>query len=179
MVCGRCITAVRALLDQTGLQYELVQLGEVVLKEEPSPAQMEDLKEKLALLGFELLSDSKSRLIDKVKTMIIEQVHYGKGDTRFNLSETLSSALHKDYSYLSSLFSETEGITIEKYLINQKVEKVKELLLYDELPLSDIAFELGYSSTAHLSAQFKKVTGLTPTDFKKTKDNKRKTIDKI
>jgi AraC family transcriptional regulator len=128
MVCGRCIAAVQALLDELGLAYHSVQLGEAVLQQEASEGQLEVLRERLAKLGFELLSDGKSRLIDRIKTLIIEQVHYDKGDTRFNLSQTLSAALHKDYAYLSGLFSETEGITIEKYFINQKIEKAKELL---------------------------------------------------
>jgi len=125
------------------------------------------------------LDDTKRTTIEKIKTTIIEQVHYGIGDDRYNFSDLLSTKLHKDYSYLSHLFSEVEGITIEKYIINQKIEKVKELLVYNELSLSEIAFQAGYSSVAHLSAQFKKVTGLTPTHFKKLGGTRRNTLDKV
>jgi len=179
MVCNRCIAAVKSLLDEHQLAYTSVQLGEVTLDQAPIPEQMTSLRDKLQQLGFELLDDNKKKIIEKIKTAIIEQVHYGKGDERYNLSEQLSSLLHKDYSYLSHLFSEVEGITIEKYLIHQKIEKVKELLVYDEASLSEIAFQLGYSSVAHLSAQFKKVTGLTPSHFKKLGNKQRKTLDTI
>ncbi|MEO6188970.1 MAG: AraC family transcriptional regulator [Ginsengibacter sp.] len=179
MVCNRCILAVKQLMDEMDIPYSNIQLGEVALKNELTEKQESALKSKLNVLGFELLDDSKKRIIDKIKTVIIEQVHYGKGDKRFNFSEQLSSKLHKDYSYLSNLFSETEGVTIEKYMINQKIEKVKELIVYDELNLSEIADKLGYSSAAHLSAQFKKVTGLTPSQFRKMSGNKRKSLDQV
>jgi AraC-like DNA-binding protein len=179
MVCSRCIAAVKALLDKLGLAYTSVQLGAVTLQNEPTQAQLQLFKEGLSDLGFELLDDSKQKLIEKIKTFIIEQVHYDKEDERYNLSHLLSAKLHKDYSYLSHLFSEVEGTTIEKYLIQQKIEKAKELLVYNELPLSEIAFQLGYSSVAHLSAQFKKVTGLTPTHFKNMGGIHRKALDKI
>jgi AraC-like DNA-binding protein len=179
MVCNRCITAVKALLDEVKLSYTAVHLGEVEVEKDPAPKQLEALREKLSVAGFELLDDTKKKLIEKIKTIIIKQVHYGKGDERFNLSHNLSSSLHKDYSYLSHLFSEVEGITIEKYLILQKIEKAKELLVYDEASLSQIAFDLGYSSVAHLSAQFKKITGLTPSHFKKLGGIRRKTLDEV
>ncbi len=179
MVCNRCITAVRQLMDELKIPYSNIQLGEVTLKKDLTEKEEHILKSRLADLGFELLDDSKKRIIDKIKTAIIEQVHYGKGEERFNFSEQLSSKLHKDYSYLSNLFSGTEGITIEKYMINQKIEKVKELIVYDEFNISEIAENLGYSSPAHLSAQFKKVTGLTPSQFKKMPGNKRRSLDQV
>jgi AraC-like DNA-binding protein len=178
MVCGRCIAAVKNLLDELHFSYTSIQLGLVELKKRPTEKQINAIKVTLPVLGFELLDDSKKRIIEKIKTTIIEHVHYDEGDERYNLSQLLSSKLHKDYSYLSHLFSEVEGITIEKYLINQKIEKVKELLVFDELTLSEIAFQLGYSSVAHLSGQFKKVTGLTPTHFKNT-GRQRKTLDSV
>ena len=179
MVCNRCTAAVKSALDELKFSYTSVELGEVILKTEPSSKQLDALKEKLEQLGFELLDDTKKKLIEKIKTIVIEQVHYRDDDNRYNLSEILSSKLRKDYSYLSHLFSEVEGITIEKYLINQKIEKIKELLVYDELSLNEIAYQLGYSSVAHLSTQFKKVTGLTPTHFKKLGGIHRKTLDKV
>ena len=179
MVCNRCIAAVKSALDELKIQYTSIELGEVITKTEPSEKQLVALKEKLQQLGFELLDDTKKKLIEKIKTIIIEHVHYKEGDNRYNLSEILSSKLRKDYSYISHLFSEVEGITIEKYVINQKVEKIKELLVYDELSLNEIAYQLGYSSVAHLSSQFKKVTGLTPTHFKKLGGIHRKTLDNV
>lgn len=179
MVCNRCIAAVKHALDELNLQYTSVQLGEVEMPNVPTEKQIIVLKEKLTQLGFELLDDAKKKLIEKIKTLIIEQVHYKEGDERYNLSDVLSSKLHKDYSYLSHVFSEVEGITIEKYLINQKIEKIKEFLVYDELSLNEISDQLGYSSVAHLSAQFKKVTGLTPTHFKKLGGIHRKALDRV
>jgi len=178
MVCNRCITAVKSLLNELQLPCNSVQLGEVILEKELTAKQTVMLKDRLAQLGFELLDDNKKKIIEQIKKFIIEQVHYEKTDGRYNLSDRLSYSLHKDYSYLSKLFSEVEGTTIEKYLINQKIEKVKELLVYDELSLSEISFQLGYSSVAHLSAQFKKLTGLTPSHFKNLGGH-RKTIDSV
>lgn len=179
MVCNRCIAAVKQLLDELKLKYSALQLGEATLQKAPSGKQMKVLKDRLDQLGFELLDDAKKRIIEKIKTIIIEYVHYGIGDERFNFSDMLTSKVHKDYSYLSKLFSETEGITIEKYMINQKIEKVKELMVYHELNLTEIAYQLGYSSVAHLSSQFKKATGLSPTHFKKIPGNRRKALDKL
>ena len=133
----------------------------------------------LTSLGFELIDDKKSRIIEKIKNIIIELVHHQDNDTKNNLSDVLISKLHHDYNYLSNLFSEIEGTTIEKYFIAQKIEKVKELLVYDELSLSEIAFRLNYSSVAYLSNQFKKVTGLTPSHFKQIREDKRKSLDKV
>ncbi len=179
MVCNRCIAAVKNLLEEQELHYTSVQLGEVELQKELTEKQISMIKERLEQSGFELLDNSKRKLIEQIKIIIIENVHHGKGDGRYNLSEQLTVKLHKDYSYLSHLFSQVEGTTIEKYLINQKIEKAKELLVYNEASLSEIAFQLGYSSVAHLSAQFKKITGLTPTYFKTMGGNRRKTLDNV
>lgn len=179
MVCNRCIQAVQNILNETGIAFKSVQLGEVEPVSNPSPEQLEQLRIKLADAGFELLDDARKKLIEQIKTIIIEQVHYKNGDERVNLSHLLSSKLYKDYSYLSHLFSEVEGTTIEKYHIAQKIERAKELLAYDEASLSQIAYDLGYSSVAHLSAQFKKVTGLTPSHFKKMGAAHRRPLDQL
>ena len=179
MVCNRCIAAVKTVLDVQGVAYSAINLGEVKLLTSLSKAQKETLQQQLNGLGFELLDDAKTRLIEKIKNIIVQQVHHGEDEQRLNLSVLLASQLHKDYSYLSHLFSAVEGITIEKYWIAQKIEKVKELLVYDELTLSEIAFRMGYSSVAHLSAQFKKVTGLTPSHFKTLGIKNRKPLDSL
>jgi len=180
MVCNRCVMAVEQLLNNTGLPYTIVSLGEVSLSREPSAAELAAVKDGLQQLGFELLDDGRKQLIEKIKTLVIKHIHQSEdSDRKYNFSQILSSELHKDYSYLSHLFSDVEGITIEKYIINQKVEKVKELLAYDEANLSEIAFRLGYSSVAHLSAQFKKITGLTPSHFKKIGALHRKALDQV
>jgi AraC family transcriptional regulator len=179
MVCNRCIAAVRNIMETHGLPLCGVQLGEVELQQEITAAQTEALRQSLQEIGFELLDDGKKKLIEKIKNIIIGQVHYNAGDDRYKLSDVLASQLHKDYSYLSHLFSEVEGITIEKYLINQKIEKVKELLVYNEATLGAIAYDLGYSSVAHLSTQFKKVTGMTPSQFKSLGSKNRKMLDQV
>lgn len=179
MVCNRCILVVQQELEKLQIDSCKVTLGEVETGAELSKEKAEQFGKNLAALGFELLDNSKQQLIEKIKNTIINQVHYTDGESTHNYSEILSKTLHKDYSYLSSLFSEVEGITIEKYIINQKIEKVKELIIYDELNLSEIAYKSGYSSVAHLSNQFKKVTGLTPSHFKQVGQNKRKPLDKV
>ena len=179
MVCNRCIMVVQNELDKLGLAAKDVNLGEVTLEKEPNPAQRASLERTLAPLGFEIIDDKKSRLIENIKTIIIGLVHHQDSESKMNLSEVLSSQLHHDYNYLSNLFSEVEGKTIEKYFIAQRIEKVKELLVYDELSLSEIAHRLNYSSVAYLSNQFKKVTGLTPSHFKKIKEDKRKPLDEL
>ncbi len=179
MVCNRCILIVKQESEKLNIDNCNVKLGEIETKDEFSKKQTEQLDTNLTFLGFELLENSKQHLIDKIRNIIIKQAHHTEEENRHNYSEILSKALHKDYSYLSSLFSEVEGITIEKYLINQKIEKVKELIIYDELNLSEIAFKLGYSSVSHLSNQFKKVTKLTPSHIKKVGQNKRNPLDKI
>lgn len=179
MVCNRCIMAVQQVVEMLKLPFENITMGEVVLKSEPPSSILEKLSADLRKLGFEILDDQKQKTIEKIKNIIIEYIHYSDTDKKHNLSDILSKNLHKDYSYLSGLFSDVEGITIEKYTIKQKVEKAKELITYDELNLSEIADKLGYSSVAHLSNQFKKTTGLTPSHFKQVGQNKRKPLDEV
>lgn len=180
MVCDRCVMVVRQQFDQLQLQYKNIQLGQVELNEEPGAEKLEQLRLMLQKHGFELLDDKKAKTVERIKNSIVSLIH-GKDADEFNLklSAMLEEKLGMDYHYLSSLFSSVEGVTIEKYAILQRIEKVKELLMYDEKNLSEIAFEMGYSSTQHLSQQFKKVTGLTPSHFKQLKENKRKPLDKI
>lgn len=180
MVCDRCIAAVRRQLDQLGLAYNNVQLGNVELVNEPSSPELSKLREVLKSSGFELLDDERKTLVEQIKNHIISLIHgYETEELNIKLSVLLQKRLNKDYQYLSMLFSGVEGITIEKYAILQRVEKAKELIMYGELTISEIADELRYSSVQHLSQQFKKITGLTPTDFKQLKDNSRKPLDKI
>ena len=178
MVCHRCVLAVEQELKKQGITAR-VDLGEVETTDDIPKEKLEQFGRAISALGFELLDNSKNQLIEKIKNVIIQHVHHSGEDRKHKFSEMLSKALQKDYSYLSGLFSEVEGITIEKYIINQKIEKVKELLVYDQLSLSEIAYELGYSSVAHLSGQFKKVTGMTPSQFKKMGENRRRPIDQV
>ena len=179
MVCDRCIMVVQNELEKLGLDAKNIKLGEVILSKEITSLEKENLSKTLEPLGFEVIDDKKGRIIEKIKNIIIDLVHHQDSDVKTNLSDVLSDKLHHDYNYLSNLFSEVEGTTIEKYFITQKVEKVKELLVYDELSLSEIANRLNYSSVAYLSNQFKKVTGLTPSHFKQIKEDKRKPLDKV
>jgi AraC-like DNA-binding protein len=179
MVCNRCIMVVKNELDKLGIPTKSVILGEVTLGKELQEPQKEALNKILVQLGFELIDNKKSQIIERIKNIIIELVHHQDNETKYNLSDLLSKELLHDYNYLSNLFSEVEGTTIEKYFIAQKIEKVKELLVYDELTLSEIAFRLNYSSVAYLSNQFKKVTGLTPSHFKQIKEAKRKPLDSV
>ncbi len=178
MVCPRCVKAVQDIFHKMGVTGAVTQLGKVTLAEAITEEQLGKLAESLMEIGFELLDDQRKQQIDRIKTIIIEQVHYA-GDAKTKLSAILSGELNKEYSAISKLFSETEGITIEQFAILQKTEKVKELLVYDELNLNEIAYQLGYSSPAHLSGQFKKVTGLTPTQFKKLGIHLRKPLDGV
>jgi len=179
MVCNRCILVIQNELDKLGIDVKSIKLGEVILEKELTSNEKEHLDKVLLDLGFEIIDDKKSRIIEKIKNLIINLVHHQDSETKINLSELLSNELHHDYNYLSNLFSEVEGTTIEKYFIAQKIEKVKELLVYDELSLSEIAFRLHYSSVAYLSNQFKKVTGLTPSHFKKIRKDRRKPLDEV
>jgi len=178
MVCNRCVMVVQQELEKLGIIPLAVTLGEVRLAERPSLEMVEHLRSSLSAVGFELIDDKKSRLIEQVIGLIIDLVHHQK-KLKTNLSDYLAMEIGKDYSYISNLFSEVAGTTIEQYVIHQKIERVKELLVYDELTLSEIAHEMYYSSVAHLSNQFKKITGLTPSHFKKIKDNKRTPIDQL
>lgn len=176
MVCPRCIMAVENVLGEMEISAIEVRLGEVLLNDSLDEVQHEEFKSKIEKLGFELLDDKNASLINKIKSIIITQVQ-NHDSQNLNLSDLISSELNKEYSQLSKLFSTTTGMTIEHFAILQKTEKVKELLVYDELSLKEIAYQLGYSSSAHLSAQFKKVTGLTPSGFKQL--GKRISLDKI
>lgn len=179
MVCNRCIAAVKQELEKLTSQHFSVSLGEVVL-EAPLPEQQTTrFREALSGLGFELLDDQKQKQIEKIKNLLVAKVQSGELEEHFVLSEYLSTALGKDYSNSSRVFSEVEGMTVEQYFILLKIEKVKEWLAYDELSLKEIAWKLGYSSTAHLSAQFKKMTGLTPSHFSATGHSGRKPLDKL
>lgn len=179
MVCNRCIMAVRNELEQKGYTIQSIELGEVEIDNDLSKSELEVLDNSLKKLGFELIEDRKSRIIEQIKNEIVYLVHHSGEILNTNLSFWLADKLHYDYTYLSNLFSEVEGTTIEKYFISQRIEKVKELLVYDELSLAEIADMLGYSSPAYLSSQFKKVTGLTPTFYKSIKETKRRNIDEL
>lgn len=179
MVCNRCIKVVRESAEQLGLEVEHLRLGELVLKGEVPEEKKQQLKYSLLEDGFELLDDRKAALVEKIKNIIIREVHYTEERRQVNFSDLIADELHMDYNYLSTLFSSMEGTTIEKYIILQRIEKVKELLVYDELTLSEIAWKLGYSSVHHLSAQFKKITGLTPSHFKKIGEDKRRPLDGV
>lgn len=179
MVCNRCIMVVKNQLEQLGLQPVSVELGIAVLPDKVTDEVYHAVKESLEPFGFELIDDKKSQMIEQIKDAIIELVHYNDNDLKVNLSDFLTSKLNRDYSSLSKLFSDVTNTTIEKYLIAQKIERAKELLVYGELSLNEIADKLNYSSAAYLSAQFKSVTGLTPSHFKKVKENKRKPLDEV
>ncbi|WP_417363257.1 helix-turn-helix domain-containing protein [Galbibacter sp.] len=179
MVCNRCIMVVQNELEKLNLDVNSVSLGRVDLNSLLLETDKNKLKQALLPLGFEVIDDKRSRIIESIKNIIIDVVHHQNSEIKINLSELLSSKLRLDYGYLSTLFSEVEGTTIEKYVIAQKIERVKELLVYDELSLSEIAFQLNYSSVAYLSNQFKKVTGLTPSHFKQIKEQKRKPLDEV
>ena len=183
MVCNRCIAAVEDLFKKQGIGTDKVALGQVILKEDNlSKDQLDKLDAELVKLGFERIDDRKARLIEAIKNKVIQMIHHSdKVDLKFNWSTVLSEELNYEYSYLSNLFSSVEGVTLEQYIIRQRIEKAKELLFYDELNLSQIANRLGYSSVAHLSAQFKKVTGFTPSEMKKSRDieNHRKSLDSM
>jgi YesN/AraC family two-component response regulator len=156
-----------------------ISLGEVETSKALDDDKLDQLKKALTGYGFELIDEPKSRLIEKIKSTIIQSIHHDHEEVKVNYSEYIEAHLHRDYAYLSSLFSEVEGTTIEKYIIHQKIERVKELLVYGELTLSEIADQMGYSNVAYLSNQFKKVTGLSPSHFKQVKENKRKPLDKV
>jgi YesN/AraC family two-component response regulator len=179
MVCSRCKMVVSAELEKNGLSPKTVDLGEVEIEEELTKEQLHKLGPSFKKLGFELIDNKKSRIIEKIKNEIVKLVHHSNDNISINFSDHLAASLHYDYGYLSNLFSEVEGTTIEKYFITQKIEKAKELLIYDELSLSEIADQLGYSSVAYLSAQFKKVTGLTPSYYKSLKEHKRRNIEDL
>lgn len=179
MVCSRCIMVVTTELEKIGYKHFTVILGEVNMDELNTDIQKEEIESRLKKFGFELINDKNSRTINKIKTLIIDLVQNKHSDLKTNLSNYLSDQIHIEYNSLSSLFSDVENITIEKYFINQKIEKVKELIIYDEMSLSEIAYLLNYSSVSHLSHQFKKVTGFSPSYFKTIKTVKRKQIEDL
>ncbi len=180
MVCPRCIKVVKDEFKNLGIEIKEIELGRVEMVNELSEEQITKVREVLEENGFELIGDKKGQLIDAIKSLIIEKIHHSDDITdKMLASDVIASQLGHDYSYLSHLFSSVEGTTIEKYIINQKIEKVKELLVYDELTLNEISYQLGYSSVQHLSNQFKKVTGLTPSYFKKMKHHNRKPLDEV
>lgn len=177
MVCIRCKMVVKEELTKLGLHYSSVELGEAEVRENITIEQHDQFKAALLRSGLELMDDKKSVLIQRIKNVIIELVHYSEEPLAVNFSEFLSQKLNHDYTYLANLFSEVQGTTIEKFLIAHKIERVKELLVYDEMNLTEIAYKMHYSSVGHLSAQFKKVTGLTPSHFKQLKDKRRSMLD--
>ena len=179
MVCPRCIESVRQVFQELEIEVIKIQLGTVSISQKLNPKQNNLLHSKLAEKGFELLDDKNTKLINEIKSIVIHEIHYQKENTLVNFSELISSKLNYDYTYLSRLFSATEGRTIEHFILAQKIEKVKELLTYDELTLSEIAFQMHYSSSAHLSAQFKKITGMSPSAFKKLQNQKRQFLDNV
>jgi AraC-like DNA-binding protein len=177
MVCGRCEMAVTAELEKMGLSIISIQLGEAEIATDLDESQKQTLSENLNSIGFELLDDKENKTIERIKNRIIDLVYYETEQLKSNLSSYLAADLGQDYSMLSKLFSEKEGSTIAHYFIAQKIERAKELLLYNEMTLSEIAIQLNYSNVAHLSNQFKKTTGYSPTQFKQLKENTRKQID--
>ncbi|MDY3789949.1 helix-turn-helix domain-containing protein [Bacteroides fluxus] len=179
MVCKRCIMVVKEQLERLGLHPVSVELGIAVLPDKVTDETCLAVKAALEPLGFELMDDKKLQVVEQVKDAIIELVHYSDSSLKVNLSDYLAGKFNRDYSVLSKLFSEITHTTIEKYLIAQKIERAKELLVYGELSLNEIADKLNYSSAAYLSAQFKRITGLTPGYFKKLKENKRKPLDEV
>jgi AraC-like DNA-binding protein len=179
MVSIRCKMVVKSELDKLGLHYLKVELGEVNVKENLTDEQRNLLKAGLLKSGLELMDDKKAVLIEKIKNLIVEMVHYSEEVPKINFSDFLSEKLNYDYTYLANLFSEVTGLTIAQYMIAHKIERVKELLLYDELTLTEISYRLNYSSVAHLSNQFKKATGLTPSFFKQLKDKKRIPLENV
>lgn len=179
MVCNRCILVVKQELEKLNLQVVQVNMGEIELVKSIPSKQLLQLDTRLQELGFEILDDHRQKQIEKIKNLLIKKVQSGEVEEHFTITGFLSKAMNKDYSYLSRLFSEVEGITVEQFFILQKVEKVKEWLVYAELNLSEISYRLGYSSVAHLSSQFKKITGLTPSHFKKIGNSHRHSLDSV
>jgi AraC-like DNA-binding protein len=179
MVSNRCMMAVKEELKKLGLHFILVELGEVEIMENISQEQRHQLTMGLVSSGLELMDDKRAILIEKIKNAIVEMVHHSDEMIKVNFSDYLSEKLNHDYTYLANLFSEVQGTTIEHFIISHKVERIKELIIYDEMNITEIAWKMNYSSVAHLSNQFKKVTGLSPTHFKQLKDKRRRPIDEV
>jgi AraC-like DNA-binding protein len=179
MVSNRCKTAVKEELKKHGLHFIVVDLGEVEIMEQITTEQRAQLKIDLSLSGFELMDDKKGILIEKIKTTIIEMIHHADEPPKLKFSEFLSEKLNHDYTYMANLFSEVQGTTIGQFISAHKIERIKELMLYSDLNITEIAWKMNYSSVAHLSNQFKKVTGFTPSHFKQLKDKKRSPLEEI
>ncbi len=179
MVSIRCKMMVKEELRKLGLHFIVVDLGEVEIMEDLTTLQRALLKAALLESGLELMDDKKAVLIEKIKNVIIEMVHYSEESIKINFSDYLSEKLKHDYTYMSNLFSEVQGTTIEQFIISHKVERIKELIIYDELNITEIAYKMNYSSVAHLSNQFKKVTGLSSTHFKQLKDKRRSPLEDV
>jgi len=179
MVSNRCKTAVKDALKKLGLHFIVVDLGEVEIMETISAEQREQIKLTLYNSGLELMDDKKAILIEKIKNVIIDMIHHSEEHIKINFSEYLSEKLQHDYTYMSNLFSEVQGTNIKQFIIFHKIERIKELIIYDELNITEIAWKLNYSSVAHLSNQFKKITGLTPSHFKQMKERRRNPIEEI
>ena len=179
MVSIRCQMVVKSELERLGINYTKAELGEVEIIGKVSKDQLYSLAAALKLTGLELMVDNKLILVEKIKTIIIKLIHYSDGQIKINLSDFLSEKLNHNYTYLSNLFSEVKGTTIEQFYLANKIEKVKELLAYDELSLTEIAWKLNYSSISHMSNQFKKMTGLTPSNFKKLTNKKRISLENL
>lgn len=177
MVCPRCILSVENIFENLGIPIQRIDLGEVVVAQELNPSELKNLETELKKVGFELIATRINKIVEDIKKRILEFLD--ASDKKVNLSAFITSKIHYDYSYLSDLFSSIEGKSIEQFFIIQRIEKVKELLVYDQLSLTEIAFKTGFSSVHHLSAQFKKVTGLSPSLFKKIGNEKRKSIDSL
>jgi len=180
MVCPRCIEAVARIMEEHGLEVTSIKLGEVVLKDNLEESHLDPLSTSLSSGGFELLIEKNRKILNQLKSELIKMIHYDDElGTSAKISSRLSAKLGVDYSNLSKLFSEVEGLTIEKYMILQKVERIKELLVYNELSISEIAYKMNYSSSQHLSRQFKSITGFTPSEFKSSSSQRRKSLDEI
>ena len=179
MVSNRCKMAVKEALKSLGLHFVLVDLGEIDIMENISAEQKQKLQELLNVSGLELMDDKKAVLIEKIKNVIIDIVHYSSELPSINFSDYISEKLNLDYTYLSNIFSEVQGTTIQQFLIVHKIERVKELLMYNEMNLTEISYQMQYSSVAHLSNQFKKITGLSASEFQKLKHKTRKPIEEI
>ena len=179
MVCNRCILVVTQLLEKSGFTPLSVELGTAVVQQKPDAKQREAFRALLESYGFELIDDKRMRLIEQIRTAVIELVHYSEDASKINLSDYLRDRCHRDYSALSKLFSEVNGISIEKYYLAQRIERVKELLACDELTVSEIADKLHYSSVAHLSGQFRAQTGMSPSEFRRLKGHGLKPLDEV
>ena len=179
MVSNRCKMAVKEVLKKLQLHFIVVDLGEVEIMENISEEQREQLKIALLDIGLELMDDKRAILIEKIKNIIIEMIHYKDEELKINFSDFLSEKLNYDYTYLANLFSEVQGTTVAQFIISHKIERIKELIIYDELNITEIAWKMNYSSVAHLSNQFKKITGLTPSHFKQLKEKRRSPIEEI